>query len=168
MALSFIPQGFYPHITALDPKKLKEKGITLVMADLDNTLVGYGIHSPSPDIIAWNKALNAEGIDLFILSNSRRPGRVQQFAEELGVPFQGWSGKPRRGGFVKALAHMNRTPQETVMVGDQIFTDILGANRSGIVPILVSPIQMAGNPGRYVRYGIETPFRKIGSRRAFL
>ena len=54
------------------------------------------------------------------------------------------------------------------MVGDQIFTDILGANNAGVTPLLVLPIRLAGNPGRYVRYAVETPFRMLGRKRAFL
>ena len=54
------------------------------------------------------------------------------------------------------------------MVGDQIFTDTLGANNAGVVPLLVEPIRLAGNPGRYLRYAVETPFRLLGRRRRFL
>ena len=59
-------------------------------------------------------------------------------------------------------------PEETVMVGDQIFTDTLGACRAGVVPLLVEPIRLAGNPGRYLRYAVETPFRLLGKRRPFV
>lgn len=168
MRFSPIPRGFYPSVTALDPKKLREKGITLVLADLDNTLVAYKVPTPTPEIVAWKQALEAEGIDLFILSNSRKPGRAQRFAETLGVPYQGHSGKPKRAGYLRAMERMNRTPQETVMVGDQIFTDTLGANNAGVTPLLIRPIRLAGNPGRYVRYAAETPFRLLGGRRPFL
>ena len=54
------------------------------------------------------------------------------------------------------------------MVGDQIFTDVLGACRAGVVPLLVEPIRLAGNPGRYLRYAVETPFRLLGKRRPFV
>ncbi len=168
MSFPLIPRGFYPSVTEISPKALRAKGITLVLADLDNTLVAYKVMTPPDHIVQWRDALKAEGIDLFILSNSRRPTRVTQFAQVLGVPFVGHAGKPKRGGFQRALTQMNRTASETVMVGDQIFTDIWGANRSGIPPLLVFPIRMAGNPGRYVRYAIETPFREIGKRRPFL
>ena len=66
------------------------------------------------------------------------------------------------------MERMGCTPEQTVMVGDQIFTDTLGANRSGVVPLLVRPIRLAGNPGRYIRYAVETPFRLLGERRPFL
>ena len=66
------------------------------------------------------------------------------------------------------MERMGRGPRETVMVGDQIFTDILGANNAGVVPLLVEPIRLAGNPGRYLRYAVETPFRLLGRGRRFL
>lgn len=168
MAFSPIPQGFYPTVTALKPERLKEKGITLVLADLDNTLVPYGVPVPTPEIVAWKEDLERNGIQLFILSNSRRPGRAQTFAEALGVPYQGHSGKPKKAGYLRALERMGRKPEETVMIGDQIFTDTLGANNAGVVPLLIRPIRLAGNPGRYVRYAIETPFRWMGKKRPFL
>ena len=113
-------------------------------------------------------ALKGEGIDLFLLSNSRKPGRAQKFAQQVGIPYQGHSGKPKKAGYLKAMERMGRTPQETVMVGDQIFTDTLGANRAGVTPLLIQPIRLAGNPGRYIRYAAETPFRLLGGRRPFL
>ena len=168
MAFSLIPQGFYPSFTALEPAALAAKGIKLVLADLDNTLVPYKVPEPNEQVVAWKNALEAQGIQLFILSNSRKPGRAQRFAEALGVPFQGHSGKPKKKGYLKAMERMGAKPHETVMVGDQIFTDILGANNAGVTPLLVRPIRLAGNPGRYIRYAVETPFRAIGRGRAFV
>ena len=168
MAFSLIPQGFYPSFTALDPAALAAKGVKLVLADLDNTLVPYKVPVPNEQVVAWKDALEAQGIRLFILSNSRKPGRAQRFAEALGVPFQGHSGKPRTKGYLTAMERMGVKPHETVMVGDQIFTDILGANNAGVTPLLVRPIRLAGNPGRYVRYAVETPFRLLGKGRAYL
>ena len=139
-----------------------------MLADLDNTLVPYKVLEPSPEVAAWMAALKEEGIDLFLLSNSRKPGRAQKFAQQVGIPYQGHSGKPKRAGYLKAMERMGRTPRETVMVGDQIFTDTLGANRAGVTPLLIQPIRLAGNPGRYIRYAAETPFRLLGGRRPFL
>ena len=168
MPFSLIPQGVYSSVTQITPKALAQRGIRLVLADLDNTLVPYKIPEPTPEIVAWKQALEAEGIQLFLLSNSRKPGRAQHFAQALGIPFQGRSGKPMRRGYLRAMERMGCTPEQTVMVGDQIFTDTLGANRTGIVPLLVKPIQLAGNPGRYLRYAVETPFRLLGAGRPFL
>ena len=140
MSLSPIPRGVYSSVTDIDPKALAAKGIRLVLVDLDNTLVPYKVTQPPPELIAWKKALEQNGVALFLLSNSRKPGRAQRFAEQLGIPCQ----------------------------GHQIFTDTLGANNAGVTPLLVQPIRLAGNPGRYIRYAVETPFRLLGRRRPFL
>ena len=163
-----IPQGVYPRITDLDPAALARRGVKLVLADLDNTLVPYKVAEPPAAVIAWKEALEAQGLRLFLLSNSRRPGRAQKFAEKLGIPYQGRSGKPKKAGYLRAMERMGARPQETVMVGDQIFTDTLGANNAGVIPLLVEPIRLAGNPGRYIRYAVEVPFRLLGKRRPFL
>ena len=113
------------------------------------------------------RARQAE-IALFLLSNSRKPGRPHSFAQKLDIPCIGHAGKPKRGGFFRAMERIGVTPDQTVMVGDQIFTDVLGANRSGVTPLLVKPIRLAGNPGRYIRYAVETPFRLLGRWRPFV
>lgn len=168
MAFSLIPRGVYPSYSALEPAALRAKGIKLVLADLDNTLVPYKVPTPPPEVFAWRDALAEQGIQLFILSNSRKPGRAQRFAQALDVPYQGHSGKPKRAGYRKAMERMGCTPKETVMIGDQIFTDILGANNAGVTALLILPIRLAGNPGRYLRYAVETPFRMLGKRRPFV
>ncbi|MFI3250605.1 MAG: YqeG family HAD IIIA-type phosphatase [Eubacteriales bacterium] len=164
-----IPSGIYSTFLDLDPQKLADRGVKLVLADLDNTLVPYGEPLPSQSVIEWNKALQSVGISLFILSNSRRSGRVEKFAEGLDVPYQGWSGKPRRRGYLAAMERMGATPEQTVMVGDQIFTDILGAVRSGVTPLLLTPVTLSGNVGRYLRYHVlEAPFRHLAKGRNFI
>ena len=168
MSLSLIPRGVYPSVSHISPKALAEKGIRLVLADLDNTLVPYRSLEVSPELAAWKEALEAEGITLFLLSNSRKPGRPQAFAQALGIPFLGHAGKPKRGGYRQAMERTGAAPGQTVMVGDQIFTDTLGANRAGVTPLLVEPIRLAGNPGRYLRYWAETPMRLLGRRRPFV
>ena len=95
MPISPIPRGVYPSVTALDPKALRAKGVRLVLADLDNTLAPYKVLEPAPEVAAWKDALAAEGIQLFILSNSRKPGRALKDAANLGVPFQGHYGNPK-------------------------------------------------------------------------
>lgn len=97
MPFSPIPRGVYPSVTSLDPKKLKEKGITLVLADLDNTLVPYKVLEPSPEVAAWMAALKEEGIDLFLLSNSRKPGRAPEaLPSRWGSPIRDTRASPRR------------------------------------------------------------------------
>ena len=63
---------------------------------------------------------------------------------------------------------MGAAGEQTAIVGDQVFTDVLGGNRAGISTILVEPIRLAGNPGRYLRYAVEIPFRLLSGRREAL
>ena len=168
MPFSLFPHGFYESVLDITPRALTARGITLLLADLDNTLVPYRVPSPTPELAAWRDRLKEGGVELFLLSNSRRPGRAQSFARELGIPFLGRAGKPGRRGFAAAMAQMGRTPEQTAIVGDQIFTDILGGRRAGVTALLVRPIRLAGNPGRYLRYAVETPFRLAARRRGAL
>ncbi len=149
----------------LEPKKLATYGVRLLLADLDNTLVPYGVPEPDERLRQWTRELSAHGITLFILSNNRGPHRVRIFAEALGVPYIGHAGKPRPHSFHRAMEHTGCKPEETAIVGDQIFTDVCGGNRAGITTILVSPIKLAGNPGRYLRYGVEWIFRDYTRRK---
>lgn len=168
VAFSLFPDAFYESVLDIRPQALTQRGITLLLADLDNTLVPYKVPVPSVELIAWREEMEAGGVQVFLLSNSRKPGRPGRFARELGIPFLGHAGKPKRGGFLKAMEQMGRTPEQTAIIGDQIFTDILGGNRSDITSVLIRPIRLAGNPGRYIRYWMETPFRLVGQRRGKL
>lgn len=163
MGNALIPWQWYSSIYQLDLAALADRGITLLLADLDNTLIPYGESLPNQRLVEWEAQLRRHGIQLFILSNSRKPNRVGRFAQALGVPFQGHSGKPRRGGYLRAMEKMGRTRAETAMIGDQIFTDIWGGNRAGVSTLLVDPIAL-DNPFRTLRYWVETPFRGRASR----
>ena len=72
--------------------------------------------------------------------------------------------KPKTPCFVKAMGRMGVTREQTAIVGDQVFTDVLGGNRAGVSAILVEPIRLAGNPGRYLRYAVEVPFRLLSGK----
>ena len=143
---------------------LARRGIKLLLADLDNTLVPYGVPLPDDKLINWRDELHAYGITLFVLSNNRHENRPHIFAEGLDVPYIGHAGKPKTHSFYKAMEDMRVTKEQTAIIGDQIFTDVLGGNRAGVTTILVKPIRLAGNPGRYVRYAVEVPFRLLSRK----
>ena len=165
MPFSLIPDRVYQSVYDIDPAALRQAGITLLLADLDNTLAKYGQPEPDQALRDWKRALEAAGVELYLLSNSRKPTRASHFAQALDIPYQGHSGKPGTAGYFRAMERMGRKPEQTAMVGDQIFTDILGARRSGVKALMVEPIELAGNPGRYLRYGAEWPFRMWSKRR---
>lgn len=151
------------NIYQLTGEVLQRRGIRLLLADLDNTLVPYGVPLPDEKLKAWRDDLAAHGITLFVLSNNRHAQRPSTFAHGLEVPYIGHAGKPKTPSFFKAMERMGVTPQETAIVGDQVFTDVLGGNRAGVTTILVKPIRLAGNPGRYLRYAVEVPFRLLSA-----
>ena len=144
----------------IDPAALARRGVRLLLADLDNTLVPYGVPEPTQQVRDWTAELQKHGVTLFVLSNNRHPQRPERFCKALGVPYIGHAGKPKPGSFYKAMEQMGCTPAQTASVGDQIFTDILGGSRAGVTTLL------AGNPGRYLRYAAEWPFRALTKRRA--
>jgi len=151
------------NIYEITGEALRRRGIRLLLADLDNTLVPYGVPLPDERLERWRDELAAHGVTLFVLSNNRRESRPRIFAEGLAVPYIGHAGKPKTPSFFKAMEQMGVTAAETAIVGDQIFTDVLGGNRAGVTTILVKPIRLAGNPGRYVRYAAELPFRLLSA-----
>ena len=165
MAFSLLAHWTGGSIYDIDPAALERRGITLLLADLDNTLVPYGVPEPDEAVRAWTADLAGHGVTLFVLSNNRHPERPRRFAQSLGVPFLGHAGKPKPGGFRRAMEQMGRGPEQTAIVGDQIFTDILGGRNAGVFTLLVEPIRLAGNPGRYLRYAVEWPFRILTRRR---
>ena len=154
----------YHDIYEITGEALARRGFKLLLADLDNTLVPYGVPLPDERLKAWRDDLAAHGVTLFVLSNNRHESRPRIFAEGLGVPYIGHAGKPKTPSFVKAMERMGVTREQTAIVGDQVFTDVLGGNRAGVTAILVEPIRLAGNPGRYLRYAVEVPFRLLSGK----
>lgn len=134
------PRQFLDHIFFLDLVALQERGIRGIIVDLDNTLVAWNRGGAAPGEVAdWLATVRQRGFEACILSNNY-PERVAAFSDRLPVPAIHRAGKPRRGGFRRAMELMGTTPAETAVVGDQVFTDILGGNRLGLHTILVVPI----------------------------
>lgn len=165
MGFLFIPDSTVSSIYDLDPDVLPFLGFRLVLADLDNTLTPYEEALPSPDLRRWKERLDANGILLYVVSNSRKSSRCPDFCAALGIPCIRHAGKPSRKGFLQALAETDIPAENALMVGDQIFTDIWGANRAKIFSVLVKPMAWGKNPLRILRYAAETPFRLLGKRK---
>lgn len=158
MSFSLVPKQLCRSIYTLDLDRLAQRGVRLLLADLDNTLARYSERQPSERLRAWVAEAKAHGITPFVLSNSRKATRADEFCHALDIPYLKHAGKPKRGGFEQALKLNGVTEAQTAIVGDQIFTDILGGNRAGVHTILVQPLAI-DNAFRALRYGVETPFR---------
>jgi len=126
-------------ISQIDTAKLKEKGIKGIILDLDNTLMPWDSEKLPQEISALIEKILGEGFKIVILSNARQK-RVADIATPLSVPYIASALKPTRPGFRKALDLMALKPQEAAIIGDQLFTDILGGNMMGLYTIWVKPI----------------------------
>lgn len=144
------------------PAWLKKHGFAGVLADLDNTLAGYGAAEPCPEIRRWAGALRDAGIPLVIVSNNNA-ARVSRFCAPLGILFVAKAGKPKPEGLLKALALTGLPSQKVLMVGDQVFTDVRAAGRAGLRVALVEPYTR----GFWVRVRrvAESPFITVARRR---
>lgn len=136
---SLRPAEYRKSIFAIDLDKLKARGYRAIMVDLDNTLVQWNQPDPTPALLGWLHHVQQLGLKVCIVSNNSG-ARVREFAAKVDVPFISKATKPRRKGFRDAMALLGVRPAETVVVGDQLFTDILGGNRAGAHTILVVPI----------------------------
>lgn len=157
MSFSIIPKIRINSVLQLTPEFLLSRGISLLMLDLDNTLAPYSGSSPSEELIQWKDAMDRAGVTLFIVSNTHTD-RAEKFAALWNVPYVNAARKPRNIGIGKALTQTGRKAAEAALAGDQLFTDVLGANLAGLCSIVVKPIELK-NIFYILRYGIEIPFR---------
>jgi HAD superfamily phosphatase (TIGR01668 family) len=123
----------------IDAVYLQKQQLAGVIVDLDNTIIAWGSPTLPEATINWVKKLQAAGIKVCLLSNNRGP-RVGRIANILKVPFVSKACKPRALGFRQAVRVMNLLPRQVAVIGDQIYTDILGGNRIGCHTIWVTPL----------------------------
>ncbi len=138
MLQRFYPGEYVDSTYGIDFDKLYEEGYRGIIFDIDNTLVPHGAPADvrAKKLFAHLKEL---GFSCCLLSNNKEP-RVKMFNDEVEVSYIFKAGKPKRSGYEDAMRLMGTTRENTLFVGDQIFTDVYGANRSGIRTILVKPI----------------------------
>ncbi|MCL1829179.1 MAG: YqeG family HAD IIIA-type phosphatase [Oscillospiraceae bacterium] len=153
-----VPHYMVNSIYDIDPVRLRDMGINLLLLDLDNTMSPYHIRKPSPALKEWINGLKANKIDPFILSNNNGK-KPEIFARELEIGFARGAKKPSRKMLRLVMAEKNVPAEKTAIVGDQIYTDVLCGRRAGITTIAVNPIDLFRNPFLALRYLFEFPFR---------
>lgn len=136
----FQPNILFHRITEIPVEFFVQKGIKLVILDVDNTLTTHGNPTPADGVVDWIRAVKTVGITLAILSNNTNE-RVKPFADELGLPFVAMACKPLTIGLTKACKLYKMHKSQVCLIGDQIFTDILGGNLKGVCTILVEPYE---------------------------
>ena len=135
----FAPDIRCRSITDIPLDSLAERGIRGLLFDLDNTITEWHKDEVPEPTRQWLHDLTAQGFSACIVSNNREQ-RVKKVAGILGLPYLYSAAKPRRKSYRKAAAILKLTPQQLAMVGDQLFTDVLGGNRAGLTTIFVDYI----------------------------
>ncbi len=136
-------QTFYPSTECnstydIDFQRMYDLGYRGIIFDIDNTLVPHGAPADEKAIALFEK-LREIGFQTLLLSNNKEP-RVKSFCEQVGSVYIFKAGKPKKSGYEKAMERMGTTKETTFFVGDQLFTDVWGAKRTGLYSVLVKPI----------------------------
>lgn len=149
----------FKRVTYITPEFLEKQHIKGLILDLDNTLTTHDNPRPADGVLEWIDKIRESGVKLVIVSNNHPP-RVKPFADMLGLEFICEGKKPLASGFNRAQKLMNISFENIAIVGDQIFTDMLGANFKRVCGIFVYPIEKEGKKQKFIRFKrvLEKPF----------
>ena len=131
----------YRFNTVMDitPEDIKNAGAKAIFIDADNTLSFHNSNEPYPGVLEWIQKIQRSGIPMIIISNNKKE-RIAPFAEKLGLYYVENSAKPLPNGFLRAAKRFGIKPSEAAVIGDQIFTDVLGGNLIGAKVFLTEPL----------------------------
>ena len=163
MSLSFLPRIITGKITDLTAELLGNRGIKLLMMDFDNTIVPYTTDVPTEEVQQWLETMKASDIQLCVVSNSKRD-RVKKFCTNHGIDCITHAKKPFSKGIAECLNRYRLPASACALVGDQIYTDTLGANCAGVQSILVKAIDNH-NFWLKARHVLEMPFILAAKKR---
>ncbi len=136
----FFPKKKVHRVTDISVEYLRKQGIGGLILDIDNTLTTHDNPIPSDGVAHWLDTMRENDIKMIVLSNNHGP-RVEPFAKILGLDYISEGKKPLTSGFKRCAKALSLQKQELCIIGDQIFTDVLGGNLYGCHSILVEPIQ---------------------------
>ncbi|MBO5142489.1 MAG: YqeG family HAD IIIA-type phosphatase [Clostridia bacterium] len=133
------PDLIYKGVQYIELDELKKRGIEGILLDIDNTLIDYR-KEVSEEIANWVKDAKKQGFKMCILSNSNKLEKITKVAKKVEMEYISFAKKPSKSGFLKAAKLLNIENNKIAMVGDQVFTDVLGANKVNMLSIYVEPI----------------------------
>ena len=138
--LSLYPNVYFDKIEKITIEFIQKNHLKALILDMDNTLINYKKEMPE-NIEKWAKDLKGQGTKLYILSNTNKKTKVKNIAEKLDIPYRSFAKKPLKSGFKKAKNELKEKEENIAVVGDQIFTDVIGGKRCNMYTILVEPIK---------------------------
>ena len=133
------PKAYFNSVLDIKIGFLIKNKIKALILDVDNTLIDYN-KNLSEDIVNWSHELQGQGIKMYILSNTNKKEKVEKVAKKLEISYEYFAKKPSKKGFTKVQNILKMKPENIAVVGDQIFTDVIGGNRCQMFTILVDPI----------------------------
>lgn len=139
MLAILFPDHYYDSIYDISLEELQEDGIKGIILDLDNTIIARNSSVATEELKRWLEQVQAAGFEACILSNNWKQ-RVAGVAAQVKLPLVARAAKPRKGAFKRAMDVLGTQGDTTVVVGDQIFTDVFGGNLAGLHTILVAPM----------------------------
>jgi HAD superfamily phosphatase (TIGR01668 family) len=157
MSFSLLPKMVASALTDIHPELLRQRGIQLLMLDFDNTIVPYTTNAPTEKMQTWLEEMMQTEITVCVVSNSRND-RVKDFCKVYGIPCITHARKPFSDGIHSCLTLFQTPPERAALVGDQIYTDVLGANCAGVTSVLIDAIDNH-NIWLKLRHVAEMPFR---------
>lgn len=164
---SFIPDMYKKSIFAIDYQSLKQRGIKCLIFDLDNTIAPINITNPEKEVKDLFADITLLGFKIILLSNASK-ARVKPFKEKLNVDSSYHSKKPLKKKYKKIMFLYDFKQNEIACIGDQLLTDILGANQMGFLSILVNPISTEDYFGTKINRSIEKHiFKRLEKRNLF-
>lgn len=153
------PTYLQPSLILISPDSLVKMGKKLVLLDIDNTLVGWKMDQVDQEILDWVRECHSLGLKTCIISNALKVKRLKNISHQIESDFIQGLPKPFSHMFKKALKKYDALPKETIMIGDQIFTDVLGGNVTKIHTILVDPLTPKDSLFTKLNRFLEKPFR---------
>lgn len=138
----FRPVAYFDRLALLDKAELYRRGYRALLFDVDNTITTWNSPDIAPEVLSWFDGLQAAGLRGCIISNNSAE-RLRPLAERLGIEFFPKARKPLPFGYARAAKLLGARKDETLMIGDQLLTDILGANLAGVDAVLLEPISLA-------------------------
>ena len=137
--MNIYPKAYLNKVEEITINFLIQNKIKALILDVDNTLIDY-YKNLSDDVVKWAQSLQGQGIKMYILSNTNKKEKVEMVAKNLEIPYKLFARKPSKSGFMKIQKEINIEPENIGVVGDQIFTDVIGGNRCKMFTILVDPV----------------------------
>ncbi len=153
----FVPKYLFRNVTRITVEFLQEQGIKGLVLDVDNTLTGHGSQELTPEIEQWLASMSRAGIRLMLASNNTNE-RVAPFAKKLGLHYASFCCKPSPRWIFEARRYFGLSSKQIALVGDQVFTDLLGGQLYGVNVLLVRPLYDSETLGVRMKRSIEKPF----------